>query len=66
MIVLTPSTEQLNRLNGFTNKTSKLEFVPDGSGKFIVGIEVLNDPNFEPIKEDLKQLKQVTYTPNND
>jgi hypothetical protein len=66
MIVLTPSTEQLNRLNGFKNKTSKLEFVPDGSGKLIVGVEVLNDPNFEPIKEDLKQLKQVTYTPTND
>jgi hypothetical protein len=65
MIVLTPTSEQLNRLNGFKNKTSKLEFVPDGSGKLIVGTEVLNDPNFEPIKEDLKQLKQVTYTPNN-
>ena len=66
MIVLTPTSEQLNRLNGFKNKTSKLEFVPDGSGKLIVGTEVLNDPNFEPIKEDLKQLKKVTYTPNNE
>jgi len=66
MIVLHPNKEQYNALNGFTNKTSKLEFVTDGSGKLIVGVEVLNDPNFEPIKEELKQLEQIEYTPNND
>jgi hypothetical protein len=66
MIVLTPSTEQLNRLNGFTNKTSKLEFVPDGSGKLIVGLEVLNDTNFAEIHDQLNELERIEYTPNND
>jgi hypothetical protein len=66
MIVLTPTSEQLNRLNGFTNKTSKLEFVTDGSGKLIVGVEVLNDPNFTEIHDELNELERIEYTPNNE
>jgi hypothetical protein len=65
MIVLHPNTEQYNALNGFTNKTSKLEFVTDGSGKLIVGVEVLNDPNFTEIHEQLNELERIEYTPNN-
>jgi hypothetical protein len=66
MIVLTPSTEQLERLNGFTNKASKLEFVTDGSGRYIVGVEVLNDSNFTEIHDQLNELERIEYTPNND
>jgi hypothetical protein len=66
MIVLHPNTEQYNALNGFTNKTSKLEFVPDGSGKLIVGVEVLNDPNFAEIHDQLNELERIEYTPFND
>jgi hypothetical protein len=65
MIVLHPNTEQYNALNGFTNKTSKLEFVPDGSGKLIVGLEVLDDSNFTEIHEQLNELERIEYTPNN-
>jgi hypothetical protein len=63
MIVLTPTPEQLNRLNGFKNNTSKLEFVLDGSGRYIVGIEVLNDPNFTEIHDQLNELEKIEYTP---
>jgi hypothetical protein len=66
MIVLHPNIDQYNALNGFTNKTSKLEFVPDGSGKLIVGTEVLNDPNFAEIHDQLNELERIEYTPNND
>ena len=66
MIVLHPNTEQYNALNKFTNKTSKIEFVPDGSGKLIVGVEVLYDDNFSEIHDQLNELERIEYTPNND
>jgi hypothetical protein len=63
MIVLHPNQEQYNALNGYKNNASELLFVKDGSNRFIVGIEVLNDPNFIEIREQLLELEQITYTP---
>jgi hypothetical protein len=63
MIVLHPNEEQYNALNGYKNNASELLFVKDGSGRFIVGLEVLNDPNFSEIREQLLELEQITYTP---
>lgn len=63
MLVLHPNTEQYATLNGYTNNSSRLEFVKDGSNKWIVGIEVLNDPNFLEIKPQLEQLEKIEYTP---
>jgi hypothetical protein len=63
MIVLHPNTEQYNALNGYINGSSKLEFVLDGSGKYIVGLEVLEDPNFSEIHEQLNELERIEYTP---
>jgi hypothetical protein len=63
MIVLHPNEDQYNALNGYKNNASELLFVKDGSGRFIVGIEVLNDPNFSEIREQLLELEQITYTP---
>lgn len=64
MIVLHPNTEQYNALNCYTKNSSKLEFVKDGSNRWIVGKEVLNDSNFSEILEQLKELQQIEYTPN--
>ena len=64
MLVLHPNLEQYNALNGYKNKTSELLFVKDGSNRWIVGIEVLNDENFEDIKEQLNELERIEYTPN--
>lgn len=64
MIVLHPNTEQYNALNGYKHNTSELLFVIDGSGKYIVGLEVLSDSNFEQIHDQLLQLKRIEYTPN--
>lgn len=64
MIVLHPNTEQYATLNGYTHNSSRLEFVKDGSNKWIVGIEVLNDPNFSEIKQQLEQLEKIEYTSN--
>jgi len=56
MIVLHPNTEQYNALNGYKNKSSELLFVKDGSGRYIVGLQVLDDPHFAEIHEQLEQL----------
>lgn len=66
MIVLHPNTEQYNALNGYTKNSSRLEFVKDGSNKWIVGLEVLNDPNFSEIHDQLNELERIEYTPNDD
>jgi hypothetical protein len=63
MIVLHPNEDQYKALNGYKNNASELLFVNDGSNRFIVGIEVLNDPNFIEIREQLLELEQITYTP---
>jgi hypothetical protein len=39
-------------------------FVIDGSGKYIVGVEVLNDENFAEIHNQLDKLERIQYTPN--
>jgi hypothetical protein len=63
MIVLHPKTEQYNALNGYKNKSSELLFVKDGSDRWIVGTQVLNDPHFSEIHDQLEQLKRIEYTP---
>jgi hypothetical protein len=63
MIVLHPNEEQYNSLNGYKKNASELLFVKDGSNRFIVGLEVLDDPNFIDIREQLLELEQITYTP---
>jgi len=60
MIVLHPNAEQYNSLNGYRHNSSELLFVKDGSDRWIVGTEVLNDPNFAEIHD---QLERIEYTP---
>ena len=63
MIVLHANTEQYNALNGYKNKSSELLFVKDGSDRWIVGLQVLDDPHFSEIHEQLEQLERIEYTP---
>lgn len=63
MIVLHPNTEQYNDLDGYRNGNSILKFVKDGSDKWIVGTNVLNDPNFAAIHDQLNELERIEYTP---
>jgi hypothetical protein len=62
MIVLHPNTEQYNALDGYQNDNTLLKFVKDGSDRWIVGTNVLNDPNFGEIHEQLEQLERIEYT----
>ena len=66
MIVLHPNTEQYTALNGYKHNNRELLFVKDGSDKWIVGLQVLNDPNFAEIHNDLEQLERIEYTPFNE
>ena len=63
MIVLHPNATQYNALNGYRYKNSELLFVKDGSDKWIVGLQVLDDPNFSEIHDQLEQLERIEYTP---
>ena len=63
MIVLHPNTEQYNALNGYKYKSSELLFVKDGSGRYIVGLQVLDDVNFAEIHDQLNELERIEYTP---
>ena len=63
IIVLHPNSEQYTALNGYKHNSSELLFVKDGSDRWIVGLEVLGDPNFAEIHEQLDQLERIEYTP---
>jgi len=63
MIVLHPTTTQYNALNGYRHNSSELLFVKDGSDRWIVGTQVLNDSNFAKIHDQLEQLERIEYTP---
>ena len=63
MIVLHPNTEKYNALNGYKHNSSELLFVKDGSDRWIVGTNVLNDPNFSEIHDQLNELQRIEYTP---
>jgi hypothetical protein len=63
MIVLHPNEDQYIALNGYKKNASELIFVKDGSDRFIVGLEVLDDPNFSEIHEQLDELERIEYTP---
>jgi hypothetical protein len=63
MIVLHPTDEQYTALNGYQYESSELLFVKDGSNRWIVGLEVLDDPNFAEIHGQLEQLERIEYTP---
>ena len=63
MIVLHANNEQHAQLHGYRKNESILIFAIDGSGKYIVGLEVLNDPNFSEIHEQLDALERIEYTP---
>lgn len=66
MIVLHANDEQYAQLNGYRKNESILLFAIDGSGKYIVGLEVLDDSNFLEIHEQLDALERIEYTPINE
>lgn len=62
MLVLHPNDQQYIDLNGYKNEASELLFVKDGSDRWIVGLEVLDDVIFLAIYEQLNALERIEYT----
>lgn len=63
MKVLKATQEQYEQLNGFIYGPNKLEFVKDGAGNWIVGLEVLDNGSFIDLREDLDELERIDYVP---
>lgn len=64
MEVLHANNEQYNELNSYQYSFSLLEFTKDALDRWIVGLEVLDDPNFAEIHDQLNSLERVEYLPN--
>jgi hypothetical protein len=64
ILVLHPNTEQYYALNGYEYNSSRLVFVLDGSGRYIVGLGVLDEDNFSEIHDELDELQRIEFTPN--
>jgi hypothetical protein len=59
MMKLIATEAQKQMLDGFEFGVSRLEFVQDAQGRWFVGSEVLNDPDFEVIRQFLLQLEEA-------
>jgi hypothetical protein len=62
-IVLLATQEMFERLNGYKNGNSLLEFVQDENDNWVVGEEVLNDVAFADIHQELSTLDKIDYVP---
>jgi hypothetical protein len=63
MKVLNPTQAQYDKWNGYKANTSEILFVKDGADKWVVGLEVLDDPNFADIRSKLNIIARIDYTP---
>jgi len=61
MLVLKATAKQYKSLNGFQNGVSKIEFIKDENNNWIIGMQVLTDPDFEEIKSELLKLTKIEY-----
>ena len=61
--VLKATDVQYNNLNGRVNGNSRIEFIKDADGNWIIGKEVLTDPNWQAIWPDLNQLEDIPFNP---
>jgi hypothetical protein len=64
-IVLLATQEIFERLNGYTNGVSMIEFVKDKNGCWVISSDVLEDYAFNDIKVELMKLPKIAYEPIN-
>ena len=63
MKVLKATEEQKQQLEGIYKSIFELSFSKDSFGNWIVGENVIEAPEFEEIKEQLKELERIEYMP---
>lgn len=63
MKVLKATTKQYNLLNGYKNNNNLLQFFKDANDNWVINTEVLEDPAFSDIKQELSTLTLIDYKP---
>lgn len=63
MIVLKATPEQYEQLNGLQDGVDRLEFAKDANDDWIVGLQVLDNPAFSEIHDQLDSLERVEFEP---
>jgi len=63
MIVLKATTEQYNNINNYSNGSYVLQFIKDASDNWVVSENLLNEPVFEAIHDQLNELERIEYVP---
>lgn len=61
--VLKATSEQYDKLNGYTNGVSLLEFIKDSMNNWVVSTDVLTDVAFAEIHAELSELEEIEYQP---
>jgi len=61
MKVLKATPKQYNLLNGYKNGNNLLQFFKDANDNWVINTEVINDPAFAEIKEQLSTLTLIDY-----
>ena len=62
MEVLKATEEQKDRLEG-THLNGYLQFIQDADDNWIVGMGVIDNPNFTEIREELSSLERIEHNP---
>ena len=63
MKVLKATDTQYSKLNNYRNGNSLLQFFKDSNNNWVINVEVINDPAFSEIKQDLEKLTLIDYKP---
>lgn len=63
MIVLAPNEQQFQELNGYQNGIFRLEFIIDGSGRYVALLDVLTYEPFKEVWDKLNELERIEFTP---
>jgi hypothetical protein len=61
MRVLRGNPQQVAALNGYHNNNSTLLFFPDYAGNMTTSVNVVDNPDFQAIRNDLLQLEEIDY-----
>ena len=61
MRVLRGNPQQVAALNGYHNNNSTLLFFPDYAGNMTTSVNVIDNPDFQAIRDQLLQLEEIDY-----
>lgn len=63
MILLIANDKEFNTLNNYKKGEHLLTFVEDTYGRKVVNKNVINNPAFSEIKDELEKLQEIEYYP---